>query len=99
MFPPAVQSKSSPIFTSIIVANHFTTAELHDEKNQPDIKGGSNIGMPLDKFIEEAYEGLAAGKEEVTVGDATTWYEKIEVPRQNEFHGLVKVMNKIMGSH
>ncbi|KAL8842028.1 MAG: hypothetical protein Q9176_002966 [Flavoplaca citrina] len=36
--------------------------ELHDEKHQPDIKNGGQIGMPLEKFTNEAYAGLWPGK-------------------------------------
>ncbi|KAI4182181.1 MAG: hypothetical protein L6R41_006150 [Letrouitia leprolyta] len=59
--------------------------ELHDEKHQPDIKNGGQIGMPLDQFINEAYAGLAAGKEEVLVGDAIGWYDAFEPQRQQIF--------------
>lgn len=48
--------------------------------------------MPLDQFTEEAYEGLAAGREEVPVGDAGSWYEKIERPRREVFRGMVEAM-------
>lgn len=27
--------------------------ELHDEKHQPDIKNGRQVGMPLDEFTED----------------------------------------------
>ncbi|KAL8734081.1 MAG: hypothetical protein Q9181_003326 [Wetmoreana brouardii] len=59
--------------------------ELHDEKHQPDIKNGRQIGMPLDRFIDEAYTGLAAGKEEVVVGNAADWYNAFEPQRQQVF--------------
>ncbi|KAL8639116.1 MAG: hypothetical protein Q9228_003808 [Teloschistes exilis] len=59
--------------------------ELHDEKHQPDIKNGRQIGMPLDQFINEAYDGLAAGKEEVVVGNAADWYNAFEPQRQQIF--------------
>lgn len=48
--------------------------------------------MPLDEFIDEAYEGLAAGKEEVAVGGAKAWYESFEPRRQEVFHGMIKAM-------
>ena len=73
----------------------FRAAELHDEKHQPDIKNGRQMGMPLDQFTETAYQGLAAGKEEVVVGDARGWYDKVEPQRQETFHGLIKAMSKV----
>ncbi|KAL2056876.1 hypothetical protein ABVK25_002615 [Lepraria finkii] len=62
--------------------------ELHDEKHQPDIKNGGSIGIPLAEFTDKAYEGLAAGKEEVTVQQAKQWYDKFEPQRQEIFHIL-----------
>ncbi|KAL8927000.1 MAG: hypothetical protein Q9208_002545 [Pyrenodesmia sp. 3 TL-2023] len=62
--------------------------ELHDEKHQPDIKNGRQIGMPLDQFTDEAYAGLAAGKEEVAVGNAGDWYNAFEVQRQQLFNKM-----------
>ena len=68
------------------------TAELHDEKHQPDIKNGRSIGMPLDDFVEEAYDGLAAGKEEVAVQTAKQWYNVFEPQRQELFRKMVAMM-------
>ena len=48
--------------------------------------------MPLDQFIDKAYEGLAAGKEEVTVGDAEVEYNKFEPARQKAFHDFVEAI-------
>ncbi|KAL8798659.1 MAG: hypothetical protein Q9182_006492 [Xanthomendoza sp. 2 TL-2023] len=62
--------------------------ELHDEKHQPEIKNGGQIGMPLDQFTDEAYAGLAAGKEEVVVGDAAGWYNAFEAQRQEVFNKM-----------
>ncbi|KAL8833136.1 MAG: hypothetical protein Q9170_004468 [Blastenia crenularia] len=77
--------------TSVKVVELFPPAvqtELHDEKHQPDIKNGRQIGMPLDQFINEAYNGLAAGKEEVVVGDAAGWYNAFEPQRQQVFNKM-----------
>ena len=74
--------------------DNVKTAELHDEKHQPDIKNGRQIGMPLDQFTDEAYEGLAAGKEEVAVGDAQDWYENFEPARQKLFYDMVQAMKQ-----
>ena len=48
--------------------------------------------MPLNQFLEEAYSGLAAGKEEVPVGDAVEWYNAFEGQRQEVFHKLDEAM-------
>ena len=48
--------------------------------------------MPLDEFVEEAYDGLAAGKEEVAVQIAKQWYNAFEPQRQELFHKLVAMM-------
>lgn len=39
--------------------------ELHDQKNQPDLVGGHEIGMPLAEFVRETFEGLDAGKDQI----------------------------------
>ncbi|KAL9128956.1 MAG: hypothetical protein Q9217_002472 [Psora testacea] len=65
-------------------------AELHDEKYQPDIKNGRSLGMPLDHFTKEAYQGLAAGKEEIIVGDRQCWYDTFEVRRQDCLQEVVR---------
>ncbi|KAL8731050.1 MAG: hypothetical protein Q9166_003701 [cf. Caloplaca sp. 2 TL-2023] len=64
--------------------------ELHDEKHQPDIKNGRQIGMPLDQFTNETYGGLEAGKEEVLVGDAADWYNAFEPQRQKVFENIAR---------
>ena len=53
--------------------------------------------MPLDEFVEEAYNGLAAGKEEVAVQFAKQWYDAFEPQRQELFHKLDTIMKKSHG--
>ena len=50
--------------------------------------------MPLDEFTEEAYNGLAAGKEEVAVQNSKQWHDAFEPKRQELFHKLVTMMKK-----
>lgn len=70
-------------------ADEVSSAELHDEKHQPDIKNGRQVGMPLDQFIEEAYGGLAAGEEQVAVGMAKTAFDRFESRRQEAFQEMM----------
>ena len=65
--------------------NLHNEAELHDEKHQPELKDGRLIGMPLGEFTEKAYNGLAAGQEQVLVGNAEEAYELFEGRRQDYF--------------
>ncbi|KAI9712220.1 MAG: hypothetical protein M1812_006955 [Candelaria pacifica] len=58
--------------------------ELHDEKHQPDIKNGRQLGMPLDAFTNEAYDLLARGDNDIPVGNAKKWYDAFEVTRQEK---------------
>lgn len=48
--------------------------------------------MPLAQFTDEAVTGLKAGKEEIPVGLAATWYETFEPRRQEAFREMVAVM-------
>lgn len=45
--------------------------------------------MPLDAFIDQAYEGLDAGKDEVPVGDAKDWYDAFEPRRQEAYQRFI----------
>lgn len=68
--------------------------ELHDEKHQPDIKDGRNMGMPLDEFTEEAWKGLERGDEDIPVG--TSWkgfgFEGVEMSRKKLFGEMMEKM-------
>ena len=66
--------------------------ELHDAKNQPDIKDGGKMGMPLDQFTEEAWKGLVMGKTDIPVGLSKRAYETFEEKRQELFRGMVEKM-------
>lgn len=66
--------------------------ELHDTKHQPDIKNGSNFGMPLDQFTDAAWVGLEEGIEQIPVGTSVARYEAFEWKRQAAFHQLVEMM-------
>ena len=48
--------------------------------------------MPLDQFTDEAYEGLAAGKDQVPVGMGKAMFDKFELKRQEEFKEFNKMM-------
>jgi len=65
--------------------------ELHDEKHQPDIENGGQIGMPLKEFTEKAYAGLAAGREQVPVGMAEGMFDAFENTRQEKYQDTVKM--------
>ncbi|MCJ1397215.1 hypothetical protein MMC11_000407 [Xylographa trunciseda] len=82
--------------TNIKVIELFPPAvqtELHDAKHQPDIQNGSQIGMPLAEFTDEAYAGLAAGDEQVPVGMSKQSFDTWEAQRQKAFHGMIKAMS------
>ncbi|MCJ1371151.1 hypothetical protein MMC20_002366 [Loxospora ochrophaea] len=59
--------------------------ELHDKKHQPDIEDGANMGMPLNEFVDETWDGLAKGKDEIPVQMGKEWYEAFEPARQAVF--------------
>lgn len=70
--------------------------ELHDAKHQPDLAGIGPVGMPLEAFLDEAYEGLARGETEVPVGMAKSWYDTIEVPRRQEFQKFIAFFKDVV---
>ncbi|KAI0836020.1 putative short-chain dehydrogenase/oxidoreductase [Hypoxylon sp. FL0890] len=57
--------------TGIKVVKVFPPAvqtELHDTKHQPDLVNGGEIGLPLDAFTEQMYEGLIRGDKQFAIG-------------------------------
>ncbi|KUJ18313.1 putative short-chain dehydrogenase/oxidoreductase [Mollisia scopiformis] len=64
--------------------------ELHDQKHQPDIKDGGAFGMPLGAFVDEAWEGLSKGQEDVPVGMVKGSYGAFENERRSMFEGITK---------
>lgn len=65
-------------------------AELHDYMGE---EVGRKIGMPLEAFTEEAFNGLAAGNETTfvgTIGPAETFNEIVE-KRMFLFNFLAKL--------
>jgi short-subunit dehydrogenase involved in D-alanine esterification of teichoic acids len=68
--------------------------ELHDEKHQPDIKNGRQMGMPLDQFTEESWAGLVKGDDQIPVGMAKDAFESFEKIRQEKFHAGVRFMKQ-----
>jgi short-subunit dehydrogenase involved in D-alanine esterification of teichoic acids len=62
--------------------------ELHDEKHQPDIKNGRLIGMPLDEFTDEAYQGLVDGLDQIPVGMSKRAFDAFENKRQEVFNSF-----------
>lgn len=71
--------------TSIIeVYPPAVQTELHDSKNQPDLKNGGEIGMPLADFNNELWQGLSNGKQDIAIGTAKDIWEKVEPTRLKE---------------
>lgn len=70
--------------------------ELHDQKHQPDIENGRQIGIPLEEYIDETWKGLSGGKDSVPVGMAAKGYapDGFETKRQQAFHGMIAQMKK-----
>ncbi|KAJ5152741.1 uncharacterized protein N7482_009219 [Penicillium canariense] len=64
--------------------------ELHDYMGER----GRALGMPLDQFIDQAHEGLLAGKDQIiigAIGPAETFNEIVD-KRRAAFDGLAKIM-------
>ncbi|KAK9319827.1 putative NADP(+)-dependent dehydrogenase [Lipomyces orientalis] len=65
--------------------------ELHDYMGE---EAGRSLGMPLNVFTEEAYRGLAAGRDQIVIGSigpAETFIEIID-KRRSAFIALAKMM-------
>lgn len=66
--------------------------ELHDEKHQPDIKNGRQMGMPIDEFTENSWAKLVKGDEQIPVGFVETAFERFEKSRQETFHMMANMV-------
>lgn len=65
------QLKDAQVRTRIVeVFPPAVQTELHDEKHQPDLKNGGQIGMPLDAYIEAMFLQLTTGQEQFAIGPA-----------------------------
>lgn len=57
-------------------------------------ESGRQLGMPIKAFTDQAYEGLASGKDQViigAIGPADTFHEIVDKKR-NAFENLSKMM-------
>jgi short-subunit dehydrogenase involved in D-alanine esterification of teichoic acids len=63
--------------------------ELHDEKHQPEIKDGGNIGIPLEEFTNEAWNGLTQGLDQIPVGFVAKMFDGFEIKRQEMYNGYM----------
>ncbi|QIX01260.1 hypothetical protein AMS68_006777 [Peltaster fructicola] len=72
--------------------------ELHDAKHQPEYGDrGRHLGMPLDEFTEEAYNGLCSeNNEQVPVGMVKTHmgWNDWEAERQKGFAKITEMMKQ-----
>lgn len=57
-------------------------------------EAGRNLGMPLDAFIEQAYQGLAEGKDQIIIGSIgpAEIFNEIVNKRRTAFGNLSKMM-------
>ncbi|KAF9878125.1 hypothetical protein CkaCkLH20_04163 [Colletotrichum karsti] len=70
--------------------------ELHDAKNQPDLKNGHEIGMPVADFVDEVYERWKAGEEQIPVGTAKPMFDAFENRRQEYFGTFNREMDEVL---
>ncbi|KAL5341122.1 hypothetical protein BJX70DRAFT_359642 [Aspergillus crustosus] len=65
--------------------------ELHDYMGE---EAGRKLGMPLNEFIKQAFDGLIAGKDQIiigSIGPAETFNEIVD-KRRTAFTNLAKIM-------
>lgn len=58
------------------------------------LEAGRKLGMPLEAFMEQAYQGLAEGKDQIvigSVGPAETFHEIVD-KRRATFSNLATLM-------
>ncbi|KAF5009860.1 hypothetical protein FDECE_3955 [Fusarium decemcellulare] len=50
--------------------------ELHDERHQPDLVNGGEIGMPLAEYTDRMYDGLVRGEDQFAIGPGERFFEE-----------------------
>jgi hypothetical protein len=67
------------------------SAELHDYMGA---EKGRQLGMPLDKFTNEAFAGLVSGKDQIIIGSIgpADVFNEIVDKRRTAFENLSKMM-------
>lgn len=70
--------------------------ELHDTKHQPDLKDGHLIGMPLQEFIDEAWDQLENGDEQIPVGSAKDVFNGFELKRQEAYRQMTEMLSGLL---
>ncbi|XDG05705.1 hypothetical protein ABKA04_005320 [Annulohypoxylon sp. FPYF3050] len=64
--------------------------ELHSQQKELVAIGEGNIGIPVEQFTDEAWEGLTRGDEEIPVGIVKERFDVTEEPRRVQFKRIVE---------
>ena len=78
---------------NIMTALTHLPAELHDYM---DAGTGRQFGMPVRAFVDEAFEGLTAGSDQIiigSIGPADAFHEIVD-KRRAAFENLAKMIRK-----
>ncbi|KAJ5848358.1 hypothetical protein N7455_012315 [Penicillium solitum] len=70
--------------------------ELHDTKHQPDLKDGHLIGMPLQEFVDEVWDRISEGEDQIPVGSARDIYNAFEVKRQELYRDMTELLSGLL---
>lgn len=75
--------------------------ELHDEKHQPDLVNGGQIGMPLTEYTEKMYDGLVKGDEQFAIGPGESLFKEDgwETQRSKLYESGQAMINKALASY
>ena len=68
--------------------------ELHDYMGE---KRGRALGMPLDSFCDQAYDGLAKGSDQVVIGSIGPEEQFLDIV--NRRRGVFDFLAKMMRAH
>ncbi|KAJ5334744.1 hypothetical protein N7452_007147 [Penicillium brevicompactum] len=70
--------------------------ELHDAKHQPDLKDGHLIGMPLREFVDEVWNRISQGEDQIPVGSAQDIFNAFEVKRQELYRDMTELLSGLL---
>jgi short-subunit dehydrogenase involved in D-alanine esterification of teichoic acids len=70
--------------------------ELHDTKHQPYLMDGHLIGMLLKEFIDEVWDQLVQGEEQIPIGSAKDILNAFEVKRHELYLDMTELLSGLL---
>jgi short-subunit dehydrogenase len=88
------ENEASGYIRVVKIIPSVVQTELHFQQPNLVKKGLGNIGITIEKFINDAWSGFITGKEEIMMGPIKERFEQVEEGRKAVYQHLLKVIRK-----